>query len=105
MLGLLLERYGQGLNLIFLQSDPCRLLFSRSLQLLDHLTLFDHFFQRKRTASSGGTELAVSVYDNRVTAHAYTGDALDKACTDEAMLADADGLAFVAMPVPAPAPT
>ena len=41
LLGLLLERCGQGLNLIFLQSNPCGLLFSRSLQLLHDLTLFD----------------------------------------------------------------
>ena len=65
LLGLLLERCGQGLNLIFLQSNPCRLLFSRGLQLLHDLTLFDHLFQRERTASSGGAELAVSIYDNR----------------------------------------
>jgi hypothetical protein len=44
LLGLLLERCDQGLNLIFLQSDPCRLLFSRVLQLLHDLEYMDVFF-------------------------------------------------------------
>ena len=39
LLGLLLECCGQGLNLIFLQSNPCRLFFSHSLQLLRRLML------------------------------------------------------------------
>ena len=66
LIGLLLERCGQRLNLPFLQSNPCRLLFSRSLQLLHDLTLFEHLFYRERMARRGGAELAIRIYHNRV---------------------------------------
>src|SRR5436190_6634515 len=95
LLGLLRECCGQGLNLIFLQSDPCRLLFSRGLQLLHDLTLRRHLVYRERRGRTTFAELAVYIYADRDAGDCYTRDALDKARSDESRLADANCPAFV----------
>ena len=51
LLSLLLKRRGQGLNLAFLQTNPCRLFFSRDFQLLHDLTLFEQLVHPDRSSS------------------------------------------------------
>src|SRR4030095_9727068 len=62
LLGLLLERCGQIVNLTFRRSNLCRLLF----QQLVH--------RARRAASSTFAELAVSTYADRATGEGYTSD-------------------------------
>src|SRR4030095_2302625 len=82
LLGLLLERCGQIVNLTFRRSNLCRLLF----QQLVH--------RARRAASSTFAELAVSTYADRATANCVSRDAADKAGADEVRIADADRSAF-----------
>jgi hypothetical protein len=83
---LLLERCGQGLNLIFLLRDLCRLFLGRGLQLLHGLTLF----RRLRRGCATFAELACTrIYADRGS-FGYTHDALDIACVNETKLSDAD---------------
>src|SRR4030095_8268404 len=84
LLGLLLERCGQGLNLTFLRSNLCRLLF----QQLVH--------RARRAASGTFAELAVGTYAHPATGDGYTRDPGDKASEHMLRIADADGAAFVA---------
>ena len=88
LFGLSLKSCGEGLNLPFLQRNPC-------LQVLHGLTLFEELVHRKRMARRGDAELAICIYDNRVAAHGYTRNAADKAGADELRVADADGLLSV----------
>src|SRR5437773_794462 len=79
LIGLLLEARGQGLNLLFLQSDHCRLSFSCGLQFLHNALLFEQLVCRQRRLRGGNAKLAVCSYDNRDTGDCYTRDVADKA--------------------------
>ena len=64
LLGLLLESGGQGLNLPFLQNNPC-------LQLLNDLTIFEHLVHCERMARSRDAEFAVRINDNGIAGDWY----------------------------------
>src|SRR6266487_671987 len=74
-----LKARGQGLNLLFLQSDHCRLSFSCGLQFLHNALLFEQLVCRQRRLRGGNAKLAVCSYDNRDTGDWYTRDIADKA--------------------------
>src|SRR4030095_15803311 len=86
LLGLLLERCGQSLNLPFLRSNLCRLLFQQLV------------YRTKRAARGTFAELAVGTYADRGAAAPYTRDAPDNAFSKcyFRRVTYADGGAFVA---------
>src|SRR5437773_2394747 len=61
LIGLLLEARGQGLNLLFLQSDHCRLSFSCGLQFLHNALLFEQLVCRVVVAGAVEKERSLTV--------------------------------------------
>ena len=76
MIGLLPQSCSQGINLPFLQGNPCRLFFSSDLQLLDDMMRLGQLGPRERRPRYADAELAVCSYDNRGTDDWYTDRSL-----------------------------